>query len=68
MGDRTDSPAIRLAEGELAKLIRMSSRENYLDLNWLIGGCELRDTPDNQWAMVELAKMRGIETGATHEH
>jgi hypothetical protein len=58
----TEGAAIKLAEGELASLIRMSNRENYLDLNWLIGGCSLRDIPSNQWAMVELAKMRGIDT------
>lgn len=51
---------IKLQEDELAKLIRLSSSDRYLDLNWLTRGCELRDLPSNEWAMKELAVMRGI--------
>lgn len=53
--------AIQLSENELSELIRLSGTERVVSINWGPDNCGLQDIPQNRWAMLEVARMRGID-------
>lgn len=60
-GKTIDFAPTKLSESELATLIRCTSHERFLSIDWLVKGASLQAIESNKWAFEQLNQMRSRE-------